>query len=83
MNAIHVFGENKKAIIRYKLHTYKNLNKKYKAIVKLLGSKEIVLRHVKAHTNESSSRSYVNDWADKEAKRQLGKKLEEFIIKKP
>lgn len=83
MNAIHVFGNDGKKITKYELQRYVHLQKKYNDLISLLPGKEIILRHVKAHTNESSARRYVNDWADKEAKRQLGKKLEEFIIKKP
>jgi len=33
------------------------------------------LRHVKAHTENNDSRSWVNNWCDKEAKKQLGIQL--------
>lgn len=37
------------------------------------GQANIKIKHVKAHTNKQDSRSWVNDWCDKNAKGQMSK----------
>ena len=62
------------------IHKYVRIKKMYISLLQqsyskvLKGSKNnpvIEFRHVKAHTGTNDSRSYVNEWCDNEAKKQL------------
>ena len=73
MNSIHVFTCDTKSIDQYGLHWAKGLRQKLRGMLKKRGfSKEIFeFRHIKAHTDTKSRRSWVNDWCDKKAKESM------------
>jgi len=73
LNAIAILTEDRAHIKRYMKHREKNFVHIQKAFSKIFHKKStsIEFRHVKAHTTVSDSRTYVNDWCDKEAKSQL------------
>lgn len=80
MNAIHLFTNDKKNITRYLGGLPKKgafLKKKYRDVIDKSLNKRVVIefRHVKAHSNINDKRSYVNDWCDFEAKKQLKKHI--------
>lgn len=71
LNSIHVLNNDKAKRKRYdldttdfellRLHVIKNLNFKI----------ELKCNHVRSHVSTETPRQWVNEWADKEAKRQL------------
>jgi len=77
MNSIHMFTKDFEKIKRYKLSKFSSHGKKFSKLIKELGRPKFHLKHVKAHTEGKDSRSYVNNWCDTEAKKELRK-----IIKK-
>lgn len=75
LNVIHLVNDDKAAINKYKLEGWgKSLVNKYKKTIKAYGiiTEQVEFRHVKAHVEIDSSRSYVNDWLDKAAKKEMG-----------
>jgi ribonuclease HI len=72
LNAIALLKNDKKIILKYvrhKYHQFKHIRVAYSDIP--FDKNRIEYRHVKAHAKASDARSYVNDWCDKEAKKQL------------
>lgn len=72
LNFMHVMKNDVKKIKKYKL----GYLKKYQAqILRMLDNYkkglDIEFRHVRAHTEKSDARSYVNEWCDEQAKLQL------------
>lgn len=49
---------------------YKFINLLINQLKARVGCKKVSLRHVKAHSGKKDARSWVNDWCDKECKRQ-------------
>lgn len=75
LNVIHLIKGDKENIRRYRLASWgSNLvsTLEQMLIAKRLNPSIIEMRHVKAHTDNTDARSYVNDWCDREAKRHLG-----------
>jgi len=72
LNAIHIFKNDKQQIKRWGLKWGDGYREKFN---KMGLSKIIEFRHVKAHKETSTARSWVNDWCDKSAKEQLWKKI--------
>lgn len=79
MNAIHVFELDKPKIKMYRLKKYLHLRVAYMTVMKKMPGKKIFFAHVKAHTDITDKRSYVNDWLDKAAKSELGKMIEKEL----
>ena len=82
LNVIHLVKRNKELIRRYNLKWGKNLVHKMEQLIyhsKLRGA-EVEFRHIKAHQEISTSRQWVNDWCDKEAKRSLMKFVRQHEI---
>lgn len=54
-------------------HIAKSLKRLFKnnPLARHTGKKRYQLRHVKAHSNKNDTRSYVNEWCDREAKKQM------------
>jgi len=80
LNAIALLKNDKEHIKKYMgnnmkmwSHIRKELNKVLNASFKGMGL--IEFRHVKAHSGINDKRSYVNEWCDLEAKRQLRRSL--------
>ncbi len=74
LNVIHLIKNNQKAIKRYGLRKWgKYLVDKFTNIVykSSLRKVPIEFRHIKAHVSTETTKQYVNDWCDKEAKKQL------------
>ena len=79
LNSIAIFENNKKHIKKYNLvfgekhrRILDEIKRKYRKHI------EIEFRHVKAHSDVSDARSYVNEWCDKEAKFYLWKRINEL-----
>lgn len=72
LNSIHILTKDIKKIRKYSLHWGDRFMK-----MSLSLTKEIVVeyRHVKAHKDTDTKRTYVNDWCDKAAKEEMGKIL--------
>ena len=69
LNATYIFKREKSNIERYRLQYGDNLFHFFrKSIIEL---PPIEFRHVKAHTTNSDARSWVNNWCDEAAKKQL------------
>ena len=47
-------------------------------VVEMAGDAEITFAHVKAHTNGTKARDYVNNWCDKQARRAMHRKKGEI-----
>lgn len=72
LNAIAIITNDKKHLRKYRVNDYKNLRIHYHVLIHGQKNKcEIEFRHVKAHSNETTARSYVNDWCDTQAKQRL------------
>lgn len=83
MDAKHVFENNEIKIKKYRLNKY--FAQFYGIFTKMKETSisphqkiEFQFRHVKAHTNTDTPRTYINDWCDKEAKKHLGRHLEKL-----
>lgn len=74
LNVIHLIKKDKEAIRKYQLQSFGSMlvfrfeevlrsHKLHKAILDL--------RHVRSHTGADDARSYVNEWCDTEAKKQM------------
>lgn len=72
LNSIHILTKDIKNIRKYSLHWGDKYLKMAESIIKNI---KIDYRHVKAHNDTDSSRTYVNDWCDKAAKEEMGKIL--------
>jgi ribonuclease HI len=76
LNAIHVFTDDKE-----RMHHYHLTNKKYQSITKVYNKikkdnytgVKMEFRHVKAHRDTKTGRTWVNDWCDKECKKHMAK----------
>jgi ribonuclease HI len=76
MNAIHVLTHDIKAQNKFmggvRPHNHYRLS--YHKVLDTAKSKAVIeFRHVKAHTENTDARSWVNDWCDKEAKKAMRK----------
>lgn len=83
MNAKHVFENDELKIREYRLKKYsQQFYGKFEWMCKkTFGKKckvEFQFRHVKAHQNTDTPRTYINDWCDKEAKKHMGEQLEQL-----
>lgn len=74
LNAIAYLTNDRKHIRRYGLIGNKATEFK-RLLCLLIKEKTIEFRHVKAHSGISDKRSYVNEWCDAEAKKQLRNKI--------
>lgn len=84
LNAIHLFTKNREAVKKYKLlspQTIDITHAYFKACNQLplfTGPKGkrmlpmVELRHIRSHQHTETAKHWVNDWADKEAKRIIG-----------
>jgi hypothetical protein len=79
MNSIHLLKNDKVALKTYRidrkqfkeeLSAWHSINGRY-----ISKKVSIKFRHVKAHTNTDSARSWVNQWCDTKAKESLSKEL--------
>lgn len=78
LNVIHLMNDNRKAIRRYRLRSWgEPLVEKFREIKSKsrLSRNSIDIRHVRAHVSTESSRQWVNDWCDTNAKRQMNRLL--------
>lgn len=79
LNAIALLKDDKAHINRYMGRSrtmWKHIRKAYHETMKHNKNKvEIEYRHVKAHSGIKDKRSYVNEWCDSEAKKQLRKQI--------
>lgn len=71
MNSIYILTNDRNMIDKYRLTWGKPYHKMYKAIIKRYKQCSIEFRHVKAHQDTSTARTWVNDWCDSQAKQQL------------
>jgi ribonuclease HI len=73
LNAIAYLTKDKNHILKYRLSMPKM--RQFQQCLTLLPIRkiEIEYRHVKAHSGVNDKRSYVNEWCDSEAKKQLRK----------
>lgn len=74
LNAIAYLTEDKKHIRRYNLSNQKAIEFR-RIFLSLVKHTTIEFRHVKAHSGVNDKRSFVNEWCDTEAKRQLRSKI--------
>ena len=75
LNAIAYLTEDINHIRKYNLSMPKMRQfRQYLFLLKSFNT-EIEYRHVKAHSGVNDKRSYVNEWCDSEAKRQLRRKV--------
>ncbi len=84
LNVIHLVKGNKKAIQKYGLASWGNdlvSRLSFLMMEKNLRKATIEMRHVKSHQSTSTAREWVNDWCDKEAKKQLGNFLNTLKVK--
>ena len=58
------------AVIRY---IEKRNNQWWQIIEDIVGQSEVTVKHVRAHKNTGSARSWVNGWCDKKARREMRK----------
>lgn len=72
------FGMNK--IRRQETELAKKVNTMRQKLIYQLGSGENSMRHVKAHSGKGDSRSWVNEWCDKEAKKYMRKSVENIKL---
>lgn len=72
LNAIHILTLDNKSIQKYKLTWGKYYYKMYLKYTKRKSFK-VEFRHVKAHNDTDTSRTWVNNWCDKQAKTELRK----------
>ena len=79
LNAIALITNDKEHIKKYignNFVMWKHIRLAFSKIKQQSKSKaKIEFRHVKAHSGVNDSRSYVNEWCDLEAKKQLRKKV--------
>lgn len=75
MNAIHVLSGDGGMISKYRLARFKPLRQKFN---KIIGGIKVEFRHVKAHNDTDTARTWVNDWCDQRAKEMMNKKLAEI-----
>ena len=81
LNAIHVFKNDCVAIHNYRLGFGKKYRKKlYSFLIPHNKKYSIEFRHVKAHTDTKDKRSFVNNWCDVSAKKQMWDKINKTII---
>ena len=75
LNAIAYLTNDKAHIFKYRL--VKNKGIEFREILRKLPAKNITIeyRHCKAHSGVKDARSFVNEWCDSEAKRQLRSKI--------
>ena len=76
LNAIAILTGDKTHISKYinsQRLAWDKLRKVYKSLI--IQKVDIEYRHVKAHSGVNDRRSYVNEWCDSEAKRQLRRKV--------
>lgn len=74
MNAIHILTNDKPSQIRWAGGVKKNSKYRVAYHKVLHGAKSrpvIEFRHVKAHSDNTDARSWVNDWCDREAKKAM------------
>lgn len=74
LNAISIFRNQKDQVKRFHIGSW---SKRYYTMFKKLARDlpEVEFRHVRAHTGKQDARSYVNDWCDREAKKELKRVL--------
>lgn len=87
MNAKHVFEDDQEKIKKYRLRDYYmqfygRFTKMKKMAFHPDQKVEFQFRHVKAHQDTDTPRTYINDWCDKEAKRHLGAQLDKLDPKR-
>tara|TARA_B100001179_G_scaffold217701_1_gene189780 strand:- start:412 stop:897 length:486 start_codon:yes stop_codon:yes gene_type:complete len=77
LNSKAVFERDFEHIKKYNLSRWKNLRGIFNKTINDKSKRKISIefRHVKAHTNNTDARSYVNDWCDKNAKIYLWKRI--------
>jgi len=79
LNAIAILENNHNHNSRYSRLNAKERSKLYKIYQKVLQQSKnnvtIEFRHVKAHSGVDDARSYVNEWCDTEAKRNMWAKV--------
>lgn len=79
LNSIYILKNDKEKIKRYLGTNQKMVKTLRTSFNKVLTSNKnkitIEYRHVKAHSGINDKRSYVNEWCDTEAKRQLRKEI--------
>ncbi len=75
LNGIALIKNDKEHIKRYigkNIKRWKHIRIAYHNVLKFNKNKFVIeFRHVKAHTNINDKRSYVNNWCDSEAKKEL------------
>jgi ribonuclease HI len=73
LNAIAFLTDDKEHIKRYGLSTSKHhqFREAFRRVKRFSKDTKIEFRHVRAHTGAEDKRSYVNEWCDAEAKKQL------------
>lgn len=78
LDVIHIIENDLPKIKKYNLEWGFHTRKIYMDLINdnKMNHLKIELRHVKSHTGKSDARSYVNEWCDTNAKKQLGKYLE-------
>jgi len=79
-NAKYVFENDELKIHQYRLKKYsQQFHGRFRVMCKKTFHKnqkvEFQFRHVKAHQDTDTPRTYINDWCDKEAKRHMGNRL--------
>lgn len=84
LNVIHIIKDCKYSIEKYKLKKWGNHLKS--RMVKILLNSSLAktpfeFRHVRAHQEIQSSKQYVNDWCDKEAKLAMNRFIKEMKTK--
>ncbi len=77
-NAIAILKKDTVEINKYNLKWGGSLRGMYNKIK--VGLPEIEFRHVKAHKNTETAKSWVNDWCDKKAKEMLWKQINKTTL---
>lgn len=80
LNAVAYLTNNKEHVRKYRLSPSQRTRfyRLFSEIRKTYQRTPIEFRHVKAHSGVNDSRSYVNEWCDTEAKRQLRTKTQKL-----
>ena len=76
-------GLNKILNEEYNVEPAKKVRGLYKALIAKIGSTNNHIRHVKAHNGLHDTRSWANDWCDKEAKKAMRQAVFDKTGKKP
>ncbi len=78
LNAIHVLGKNKQAIVRYGLKEFGYLRGEMNRLIyhkPFTNQANITFNHIRSHEHTETARNWVNNWCDENAKKCMWEKI--------